>query len=101
MIVNVVQDCAGMRGRKSADGIRTVMPFLDSPTIRPLYDVMDGGPPRGYVCQLRKNEGPNIDYSIECNRVTRTLRGMIAHQRIVHGIRQQQEFNFEEVRPTE
>jgi len=73
------------------------MPFLDSPTIRPLYDVHDGGPPLGFRCKL--DTGTNLrnngeqDYA--CNRVTRTLRGMVQHQRIVHGIKQQQEFNFE------
>jgi hypothetical protein len=84
-----------------------VSPFLDSPTIRPLYDVHDGGPPLGFRCQLflggkaTKQPGDNGDGwdcrsgSWPCKRVTRTLRGMVQHQRMVHGIKQQQEFNFE------
>jgi len=74
------------------------MPFLDSPTIRPLYDVRDGGPPVGFKCMLvfepkRKNDL----YYVPCCRVTRTLAGMRTHQRIVHGIKPQQELNFDSV----
>jgi len=78
------------------------MPFLDSPTIRPLYDVRDGGPPVGFRCMLNAHEKRAwaIHWSHKqehCNRVTRTLAGMRTHQRIVHGIKPQQELNFDSV----
>ncbi len=85
------------------------MPFLDSPIIRPLYDVHAGGQPMGFRCMYSKNDKEYNDpiktadmqvSLIECSRVTRTLAGMRTHQRIVHGIKQQQEFNFETVLPT-
>jgi len=81
------------------------MPFLDSPTIRPLYDVHNGGPPLGFRCKLDANQLDNVVYHVDkngrhCAKVTRTLRGMVQHQRMVHGIKQQAEFNFETVLPT-
>lgn len=74
-------------------------PFLDSPTIRPLYDVHDGGPPLGFRCQLHFTVDPWVkDFQVrDCAKVTRTLRGMVQHQRMIHGIRQQQEFDFETI----
>lgn len=77
------------------------MPFLDSPTIRPLYDVHDGGPPLGFRCMINQCQTSTVTPNNEncshgkCGRVTRTLRGMVQHQRMIHGIKQQQEFNFE------
>jgi hypothetical protein len=77
------------------------MPFLDSATIRPLYDVYNGGPPVGYRCNLMDvRRRPAVRYGSCCNRVTRTLNGMRSHQRIVHGIRLQQEFQFGSVQAT-
>lgn len=87
------------------------MPHLDSSTIRPLYDVHDGGPPVGFRCRLSQHDiSRNLDkraFDLEhdaveypCGRVTRTLAGMRTHQRIVHGIKLQQEFQFETVLPT-
>jgi hypothetical protein len=77
------------------------MPFLDSHTIRPLYDVHDGGPPVGFRCCLGgRGDSQTHKLWTACNRVTRTLAGMRTHQRIVHGIKQQQEFHFETVLPT-
>jgi len=73
------------------------MPFLDSPTIRPLYDVHDGGPPLGFRCMQLSHNCLPPDCHSPCQRVTRTLRGMVQHQRMVHGIKQQQEFNFEAI----
>jgi hypothetical protein len=72
------------------------MPFLDSSIIRPLYDVHEGGRPKGYHCELchLMDDG---SCNTPCHRVTRTLAGMRTHQRIVHGIKQQQEFNFEPI----
>jgi len=72
------------------------MPFLDSPTIRPLYDVHDGGPPVGFRCHIPLGTGYD-EAKDRCHRVTRTLAGMRAHQRIVHGIKVQQEFKFDTV----
>jgi hypothetical protein len=88
-------------------------PFLDSPTIRPLYDVHDGGPPVGFRCMIFVSEAHAVEPSngkrnrattacdTNCARVTRTLAGMRAHQRIVHGIKQQQEFQFERIEAAE
>jgi hypothetical protein len=78
------------------------MPFLDSSIIRPLYDVRDGGPPVGFVCCFTppKRKRYKKVWTPEVCKVTRTLAGMRTHQRIVHGIRQQQEFQFESVNPT-
>jgi hypothetical protein len=39
-------------------------------------------------------------FEIECFRVTRTLAGMRTHQRIVHGIKLQQGFQFERIEAT-
>jgi hypothetical protein len=69
------------------------MPHLDSDTIRPLYDVHDGGPPKGFECKICLRQ-PAKFYGRAHGRVTRTLAGMRTHQRIVHGIKQQEEFNF-------
>ena len=85
------------------------MPHLESQTIRPLYDVHDGGPPVGFQCKLKpttleqygtwtKKNGKCSRLS--CNKVTRTLAGMRIHQRIVHGITLQQEFRFERIEAT-
>jgi hypothetical protein len=80
------------------------MPFLDSATIRPLYDVHDGGPPKGFVCLAEPCITETLVYlkgnQIICGRVTRTLNGMRSHQRIVHGITSQQEFQFGSVQAT-
>jgi hypothetical protein len=76
------------------------MPFLDSQTIRPLYDVHDGGPPVGYRCRLITNANGHLLKNGRCDRVTRTLNGMRSHQRIVHGIRLQQEFQFDRIQAT-
>jgi len=79
------------------------MPHLESQTIRPLYDVHDGGPPVGYRCifgSWTNNTFHKHDGVLGCNRVTRTLAGMRTHQRIVHGIKLQQEFQFECIEAT-
>ena len=81
------------------------MPFLDSSTIRPLYDVHDGGPPLGFRCMHGQNfepmpPGKNNEFLRICDRVTRTLRGMVQHQRMVHGIKQHTEFNFDTIQRT-
>lgn len=75
------------------------MPFLDSNTIRPLYDVKDGGPPKGFECQFQGGHGYKCNHPdcIPCGRVTRTLPGMRAHQRIVHGVKPQTEFQFSDI----
>ena len=78
------------------------MPFLDSQTIRPLYDVKDGGPPVGFRCQFRGGHSYDCGHPdcVPCARVTRTLAGMRSHQRIVHGIKLQQELCFDSVKAT-
>lgn len=78
------------------------MPHLDSELIRPLYDVRDGGKPKGFRCMLSiccpKDQQGCIHPHWYCERVTRTLSGMRTHQRIVHGIKVQSEFNFNTVK---
>ena len=62
------------------------------PLYRPLYDVHDGGPPVGYRCmECAKSCHYRGNKVIQEGRVTRTLAGMRTHQRIVHGIKLQQE----------
>lgn len=63
------------------------MPFLDSPTIRPLYDVQEGGPPFAFRCML-------------CNLVTKKMGDMRQHQQKKHHITYQEEIHFEEITPT-
>jgi hypothetical protein len=72
------------------------MTFLDSSTIRPLYDVHDGGAPRGFQCQLRASETENL----VCTKITRTYRGMKMHQRIVHQFKPQGVLSFGRIEPT-
>lgn len=75
------------------------MPFLDSKTIRPLYDVHDGGPPRAFLCMFYLNRDcENCD--THCHAVTRTYKGMVDHLKFKHGISLQEEITFEEIRPT-
>ena len=72
-------------------------PHLDSDTIRPLYDVQDGGPPRGYECRIGSWTNSTFHDQTgvhSCARVTRTLRGMWTHQRIAHGIVPQPNLQF-------
>jgi hypothetical protein len=69
-------------------------PLLDSETIRPLYDVHDGGAPRGFECKFAILGKEN------CHRVTRTLRGMYLHQNIMHGFKRQLRIDFEEIKST-
>ena len=76
-------------------------PFLDSPTIRPLYDVHNGGPPKGFRCEFgswTNNTFHNQDGVKACGRVTRTLSGMRTHQYRCHGIKQQLRLDFDSVK---
>jgi hypothetical protein len=72
------------------------MPFLDSQFIRPLYDVHEGGPPKAFLCVCN----PTLYPGNRCNAVTRTHKGMVNHCRFKHGVKIQEEFTFEEIRPT-
>ena len=73
-------------------------PFLDSTTIRPLYDVHEGGAPKAFLCVIFCHTIPNgWGY---CNNVTRTYKGMIDHLRFKHGITLQEEIAFDEIKPT-
>jgi hypothetical protein len=60
---------------------------ITSETIRFLFDPLTGGPPRAFECKLDTEEwGLNGKVKEDaCGAVTRTLSGMRAHQRIVHG----------------
>lgn len=77
------------------------MPFLDSNTIRPLYDVHDGGPPRGFRCMIYCYPLGHKKHGEQCYKVTRTLTGMKAHQRIIHGFKSQPGFQFNEIARTQ
>ena len=74
------------------------MPFLDSENIRPLYDVHEGGAPQAFRCRFKIDPGcEGCDppgRAIYCEDVTRTIMGMITHQRIVHKINQQESIQF-------
>lgn len=74
------------------------MPFLDSKTIRPLYDVHEGGPPKAFLCVYLRFA---MSESLHCNAVTKTYAGMIHHLRYKHGVVIQPEMAFEEIKPTE
>lgn len=69
---------------------------MNSKTVRWLVDVEAGGPPRAFECLLVTGLG----YSSElvCGKVTRTLSGMRAHQRVVHAFQPQAEL-FSETAP--
>ena len=73
------------------------MPFLDSETMRPLYDVHEGGPPRAFLCVYLRYA---ISEAVHCNAVTRTYKGMVDHLKFKHKITLQEEMTFEEITPT-
>jgi hypothetical protein len=69
-----------------------------SDVMRALYDVTDGGPPRGFECRLF--DYPNtLVLNRPCGHVTRTERGMRMHQARVHRF-VVQPLLFAEARPT-
>ena len=53
------------------------------PLFIPLYDQENGGLPSAWKC-----------LSPQCNRLTKTKRGMLIHMRLVHGIRLQMDFDW-------
>jgi hypothetical protein len=55
---------------------------IRSDVILYLYDVLDGGPARAFLCKLDKSGKP-------CGAVTRTLTGMRTHPRVCHSFRPQ------------
>jgi hypothetical protein len=65
--------------------------MIQSDVMTYLYDPLTGGPPRAYECKLCSCGGVKGKTCILatdhkwCRTVTRTLSGMRAHQRIVHG----------------
>lgn len=72
-------------------------PFLDSVTVRGLYDVQEGGHPYAFRCMLPAKA--DSDNAI-CNTVTRTISGMITHHRIVHNMVAQGSIGFPDIKPT-
>ncbi len=58
------------------------MPFRDSNTIQPLFDIRDGGAPRAFECRLSRY--PTV--FDPCGFVARSLRGVISHQQQVHDV---------------
>ena len=69
------------------------MPFKDNPTIRPLYDQVDGGPPAAWKCLLEMTRSGKKEI---CGRVCSTLSGIISHQLQFHGIKPQMEIQYAE-----
>lgn len=61
------------------------MPFQNDPAIRPLMDIVDGGPPKAWYCLLAG------DIRDRCGKITKTLDGMRKHQEQVHGYTPQAE----------
>lgn len=81
------------------------MPFLDSKTIRPLYDVHDGGKPKAFLC-MYVPAFIEVTHCLKpikvspCDAVTKTYKGMVDHLKFKHGIKLQEEITFEEIRAT-
>lgn len=90
------------------------MPFRDDPTKRPLYDTLDGGPPRAWECKIEvnwteipKHKDDGEDYLQErvdfyqrpivhiepCGKIFKTLKGIRQHQKQVHKFEEQGELD--------
>ena len=82
---------------------KEAMTFRDSQIVRPLYDTLNGGPPRAFACQyweVSQGQGPvsgwgppfprdsDGSYYI-CGKITRTERGMRQHLARVHNFEPQ------------
>ena len=76
------------------------MTFLDSQVCIPLYDVKKGGAPRGFQCKIENVEKHSPFFIYQCNKVTRTYRGMKMHLWLVHKFVAQQKL-FPEAKPNE
>jgi len=68
---------------------------IQSDTIRFLFDVEVGGPPRAFECKLVTGLGYSSD--LVCGFVTRTLSGMRQHQDRVHDFRPQKKLFESEI----
>ena len=66
--------------------------FVENEYVRPLYDPVNGGPPRAFKCLLAKDAGVRGRVLVMewCNKVTRTEIGMKAHLKRVHCFEEQQ-----------
>ena len=58
-----------------------------SETSRPLYDTIEGGPPRAFECRLKEN-------GRVCGRILPTLKGLWSHQVQKHKFKAQGELFF-------
>lgn len=70
--------------------------FRDSSIVRPLYDTLNGGPPKAFECLRPTPQSEQSHYAYEitsyhpCGKVTRTERGMRMHLKYVHNFEAQQ-----------
>lgn len=80
------------------------MPFLDSKIIRPLYDILKGGPPEAYKCIVSEPamKSGQAEFEItdkECGELFKTVGGVTAHIEKVHAMKIQLEI-FQDAKPT-
>lgn len=64
--------------------------FHDSEICRPLYDTLNGGPPRAFECLIPCDTDDAIPRVFSCGKVCRTERGMKMHLKLVHHFEAQQ-----------
>ena len=60
--------------------------MITSDLCRALFDLVDGGKPQAFKCIVRTAKGyPLSSGDLVCGKIVRTLAGMRAHLRQVHG----------------
>lgn len=79
------------------------MPFLDSKIIRPLYDILKGGPPEAYKCIVAEQAMKNgqAEFEIidkECGKLFKTVGGVTTHIEKAHTMKIQLEI-FQDAKP--
>lgn len=65
--------------------------FLENDYARPLFDTINGGPPKAFECKCMLEHGYQCTHPdcTPCKKVTRTERGMKMHLKTVHGVEEQ------------
>lgn len=68
--------------------------FRNSSIVRPLYDTLNGGPPKAFECLIPKPGAEHWHHDTmtydPCGKITRTERGMRMHLKLVHHFEAQQ-----------
>jgi hypothetical protein len=77
--------------------------MIQSETMRFLFDPLTGGPPRAYECKLCPDAkisdvelGRITAIKVYPRTVTKSLRGMRMHQKLIHGFEPQGKLPIEE-----